>query len=50
MVQCRSQEDVTILQTALITKNPLIQIYYVSLKVLTEETKYTLMEQTGPLL
>lgn len=32
------------------TKNPLVQIYYVTLKALTEETKYTLMEQTEPLL
>lgn len=48
VVQCCSQ-DVTILQTML-TKNLLVQIYYVSLKALTEETKYTLMEQTEPLL
>ena len=50
MVQCGSQKDVAILQTVLITKNPLVQIYYVSLKALTEETKCTLMEETEPLL
>ena len=44
---CGSQKDVAILQTVLITKNPLVQIYYVSLKALTEETKCTLMEQTA---
>lgn len=33
VVQCCSQGDVIILQTVLKTKNPLVQIYYVSLKV-----------------
>lgn len=50
MVQRRSQKDAAILQTTLIIKNPLVQIYYLSLKALTEEIKCTLMEQTGLLL
>lgn len=49
VVQCCSRKDVAILQTVLLTKNPLVQIYYLSLKALTEETKCTLLEQTGPL-
>ena len=44
VVRYGSQKDAAILQTVLITKNPLVQIYYVSLKALTGETKCTLME------
>lgn len=50
MVRYGSQKDAAILQTVLITKNPLVQIYYVSLKALTGETKCTFMEQAEPLL
>lgn len=50
VVRYGSQKDAAILQTVLITKNPLVQIYYVSLKALTGETKCTFMEQAEPLL